>query len=384
MSWVRIGDTAATDPRVLALADRKEPLLATAAWGFFVHLAELSAGNFTDYVITVGFIDQAGGPAAPRLLRRCIQAGLITPLDGTGRHRRWKLIDDAPELLHIRLKDEVAWEKQQKADTHNTRYLVAVLLRDGEACRYCGRPVQPNDNRSGRGRTIDHLHPGRPARGAEDLVVACRECNGARGRDWQNEDGRDGFHDRWPLRRPPSPLIFVRSTVNWLESKGHQVPAGSVIAERAHTPSRGTAATHSSGPTASHPAAEGVATSTRNTSPDVQRPAHHAGHAATGGPCQGATHPDPSGVAAPPPTDPPTGGDSAPDATHPANAGVAASESRTDRSVTDRSGTGRARVGSGSGGLPPPRASPTGSPDRPTQPRRTRRGRRRSPSGGSL
>jgi 5-methylcytosine-specific restriction endonuclease McrA len=340
MSWFRVGDTAATDPRRLALNDPKDPLIGITCFGFLVELGTLSASNKTDYVLTRGFLIQAGGAAWEQLLRRCVRVGLIIPLGGRGHDRKWKLIDDAPELFHIRLKDEVAWERQQKSDTRNDRYRVAVFLRDGDSCRYCGVVVQPNDNRSARGRTIDHVRPGQTARSVDDLVVACRSCNGARGKDWQDEDARDGFAARWPLHPIPSPLIFIRSTVIELEDKGHTIPQGSVIAERAKNPTRET-------PTADqHPAPAGVAAATVGSAPECQ---------------------------------------------HPAPAGVAAPESRTDRSATERSGTaGPGRVGSGSGlvgsgGSPPTRASPAHPPDPParsTQPRRTRRGRR-SRSGGT-
>ena len=351
MSWFRVGDTAATDPRILALEDPRDPLLGTLCFGFLVKLGTQSANHFTDYVIHPGFLPLAGGQAAQKLLKRCIAAGLIIPLGGRGQKQRWKLIDTAPELFHIRLKDEVAWEKQQKADTRNPALQEPVLLRDGDACRWCAIPVQPNDTRSRRGRQFDHLRPGQAARGPEDLVVACRGCNGERGRDQQEHPGEtaDEFAARWAprLRPPPKQLFFVRSTADWLTEAGHTIPSRSVIADRA-------------------PAA-------RNTpTPSVP---------------DGATHPANAGVAAPPPqTRPRAGGQDAPAATHPAPAGVAAAESRNDhRSVTDRSGAGRVGVGSvaGSGGSPPSRASPPGPTDRSTEPRRTRRGRRRTASGGT-
>ncbi len=353
MSWFRVGDTAATDPRILALEDPRDPTMGTLCFGFLVKLGTQSANHFTDYVIHPGFLALAGGPSAPKLLKRCIAAGLIIDLGGRGAARRWKLIDSAPELFHIRLQAEVAWEKQQKADTRNPALQEPVLLRDGDACRWCGIPVQPSDTRSRRGRQFDHLRPGQPARGPQDLVVACRGCNGERGRDQQEhpDETADQFAARWAPRLlpPPNQLFFVRSTVTWLTESGHTIPAGSVVADRA-------------------PAS-------RNT-PSTSDP-------------DGATHPANAGVAKPPPHTLGAAGHDAPAATHPAPAGVAAAESRTDRSVTNRSGAGRVGDGSGlvgSGGSPPTRASPdrpASDPPTSTGPRRTRRGRRRSRSGGS-
>lgn len=356
MSWFRVGDTAATDPRILALEDPRDPTMGTLCFGFLVKLGTQSANHFTDYVIHPGFLALAGGPAAPKLLKRCIAAGLIIPLGGRGTGRRWKLIDTAPELFHIRLQAEVAWEKHQKADTRNPVLQEPVLLRDGDACRWCGIPVQPSDTRSRRGRHFDHLYPGQSARGPQDLVVACRGCNSARGRDQQEhpEETAEEFAARWAprLRPPPRQLFFVRPTVDWLTESGHTIPAGSVIAERA-------------------PVDDGRPTTSSST---------------TTAP---ATHPVNAGVAKPPQQAPEPAGHRALTATHTAPAEVAAAESRTDQSATKWSGAGRVGDGSGlvgSGGSPPTRAAPDRPPSEPptaTARRRTRRGRRRSSSGGS-
>ena len=399
MAWLRVGDTFSTHPLILALIDPAEPFIGSACKGFFLELAALSANALTDYEITQGFINLAGGAAAPELLKRCKRAGLITDLGGRGNARRWKLIDTAPELIHIRLKAEVSWERQQKADTGNPLLRAAAYLRDGDACRYCGVVVQPADNMSPRGKTLDHVHPGQQARTAEDLVVCCRRCNGRRGKDWQDEENRPGFAARWPLRRPPSPLLFVRSTVTWLEKQGHSLPPGSVIAERAPKPD---STPTTSDQEATRPATQaGAAAPGRSTTaPKCQHSATQVDVAAPDASTTGATRPaSQAGAAAPaPPADqhPASPGvaaanSTAPECQHPAPAGVAAPESRTDRSPTDRSRTADpGRVGSGRGGAggspptPPARADPPDPPQ--TQPnapaRRTRRGRRRPRTGG--
>jgi 5-methylcytosine-specific restriction endonuclease McrA len=72
--------------------------------------------------------------------------------------------------------------------------LVAVLVRDGDRCVWCGRAftglVQP---------TTDHLVPrvkGGPS-WIENEVAACRRCNGQRGHttplDWLHECERRGW-----------------------------------------------------------------------------------------------------------------------------------------------------------------------------------------------
>lgn len=392
MSWLRIGDTATIHPRVLDLHDPADPLVGPAAWGFLLHIATLCAARGT-YDVAPGFITQAGGPAAPQLLKACVRAGLLVHVSGTGRNRRYRLTDDDDDLLHIRTKAEKDWEAQQKADNGNLQLTVPVLLRDGDACRYCRRVCQPNDNRSTaqRGRTFDHLRPGQGARTPDDLVVACRGCNGARGAAYQQGASPAELAERFPLLPPPGRLIFVQSTALKLEEQGYTIPTGSVVLAKAEHASRA----QSAGRDPAHPTHQvGVATSGPSTTPsDDQHPGSQPGVATPDG-NDGRAHPGSQpGVAPPPP----------PGRAHPANqpgvappAGPAAPHQvpdrpTVDRSVTDRSGTaGPGRVGSGSGSGrvagPPSRLSPDpprpDSPTRSTTAPRSRRGRRRSRPGG--
>lgn len=393
MPWLRLGDTFHTDPLILALIDPKDPMMGPACKGFFVDVATLSAQNKTDYVITPGFVHEAGGPVADLLLRRCIRAGLIIPLGGRGTDRRWKIIDTRHDLVHIRTRAEIDWEKQQKADTHRKAFQLVVFARDGDACRWCGVPVQPNDHRSRRAREIDHLRPGLPADGPDDLVVACKSCNSKRGADWDPiGETPDQFSARWAdrLRPVPTPLLFVRSTVNFLEDNGVHVPDDSVIIEKAPKVGDTVDTPPTSGQDPAHPAPAGVAPPARRTTAPRQHPATQAGVAATAPAprtTRSRTQPD---AAAPPsktahqhPT-PPVGvadaSTTAPEDTqHPAaTAGVAGPESRDHPSTTDRSRAGRpGRVGSGRSA--PSRDHPPSGPSLPAapQPRKTRRGRRR-------
>lgn len=401
MPWFRVGDTLATDPRVVVLQDAKDPMVFPACVGFLTMLGTLSTQHGTDWVIHPGFLQIAGGPAAADLLKRCIRAELITFLGGKGTARRWKLKPDAPELWHLRPQAQVDWDRRQKLDTRNPAFQLAVLLRDGDSCRYCGRAVQPYDTKSARGRSIDHISPLQlGATGPDDLVVSCLGCNGRRGKDWQDETQRATFGDRWKLLPPPAQLFFVRRTVDWIEDQGRTIPADAIIVNKAPRADDTTAAptTQTFGPASQHPAAAGVAAPTRRTTaPADQHPAQ-AGVAATGARTtptrprsqRGAAstpaadqHPaSPAGVAAT------ADSTTAPECTqHPAPAGVAdAPESRTDPSPTDRSrgappgrvGTGRVGTGGSSSPAPSPSLAPSPDPPQsPARPRPTRRGRRR-------
>ncbi len=54
--------------------------------------------------------------------------------------------------------------------------LRAVRERDGDACRYCGKPIQWHDRRGPGGATYDHIDPNGDNT-IENVVVACRSCN---------------------------------------------------------------------------------------------------------------------------------------------------------------------------------------------------------------
>ncbi|SDG95713.1 HNH endonuclease [Klenkia brasiliensis] len=389
MAWLRIGDTSTIHPLRLALHDPANPLVARAAWGVFLDLATLCAAEGT-YDVAPGFMHLAGGTEAPDLIRRLHRAGLLVHTAGTGRHRTYKIVDDRPELIHIRLRTEIDWEKKRRQDTGDPRLKAAVLLRDGDACRWCGRVVQPNDNRSPRGRELDHLRPGDAARTPDDLVVACKVCNGARGKAWQDTETRGQLAELFRLLPPPTERIYVQSTATWLVEQGHPLPPGSRVVARADHTAPTTSRAPRAGSDPTHPATAGVANGPTTPSDD-QHPAT-AGVATPDGP-DGRAHPgNQPGVAPPSPTSTPHPG-TQPGVAPPAGATQHDAPDRptADRSVTDRSGgAGPGRVGSGSGagrvaGPPsrlapdPPRTDSTTTP--PTAPR-SRRGRRRSRPGG--
>jgi hypothetical protein len=65
---------------------------------------------------------------------------------------------------------------------------LAIYLRDGMACAYCGAAVE-----DGAILTLDHLtaHSHGGSNDAGNLVTACRKCNSSRGnRDWREFAGK--------------------------------------------------------------------------------------------------------------------------------------------------------------------------------------------------
>jgi 5-methylcytosine-specific restriction endonuclease McrA len=74
-----------------------------------------------------------------------------------------------------RAENDVQRAKARELKDKTLRH--AVKQRDGDRCRYCGHPVRWADRKTGAGGVLDHVDP-TIAAGADNLVVACRSCNG--------------------------------------------------------------------------------------------------------------------------------------------------------------------------------------------------------------
>lgn len=231
MAWVRWGDAMAMHPSLLAVLEHPEfdDRLLNEVTGFVTRCAAQSGAHNTDYVVRRGTAIQIAGPTRVDLLLDVAAfAGLITEVEISDDGRAvtaYKLKDDDPEFLHLRLKKEIEWEQQRKNDSARPQLIVPVRLRDGDACRWCGCIVDWFDRRSGRAGTYDHLVPGEPAT-IDTYVVCCKSCNSSR-RDGLAPNGRTNV-----LPAPAKPYFSVK-TVEWLtdnewrKSQAIPVPAPS-------------------------------------------------------------------------------------------------------------------------------------------------------------
>jgi hypothetical protein len=217
MSWLKAGDNGATHPVVMRVhgLPGSDDRSVNEVCGFMVRCYLQAAGHTTDYVLEEGTAWLLGGAHTERLLELARKAGYLKPIRGAGA-RRWRLLDD-PEFLHMRLRAEIDWERQQRADAANPALTVPVRLRDGDGCRYCGRVANWRARRGALAGTYDHRVPGKPGT-VSTLVVACGACNAGR-RDDPEAD------QRYPLRpAPPSPY-YSKITAAFLAEHGHTVTA---------------------------------------------------------------------------------------------------------------------------------------------------------------
>ncbi|MGN7134579.1 hypothetical protein ACTHQY_15035 [Rhodococcoides corynebacterioides] len=249
MPFVRWGDTAANHPIVLSVLEHEEfdDRLVNEVNGFVNRCAQQAGAHLTDYVITRGTAVLIAGPSrVDVLVPVAIFAGYMTSVDIDGRVG-YKLVDTDHDFLHLRLREEVEFERQRRSDNSNPALIVPVRMRDGDACRYCGRVVTWGSKTGAWSGTYDHLEPGKPAT-VDTYVVCCRSCNSAR------SDGTKPRGARTLLTAPSVPY-FSKHTVEWItnhqwaQSNGYEPPARSRRNVRPGDPAPGatTSATTSTG-----------------------------------------------------------------------------------------------------------------------------------------
>lgn len=221
MPWAKLSDTSATHPRVMKLdtLEDAEDHTLNEVFGFITRAAVLSAQHLTDYRLEASTARMLAPDRWERLVDQAQKAGLLGRTNGRGRARWWAIVQD-DDLIHIRLRDEVEWERQRDRDRKNTSLTMPVRARWGDACAYCRHVVNWSDHRGNRGGTFDHRNPGQKA--TEDtFVVSCRSCNSQRGRNPELFDRLN------PISGPPAEPYFHPSTVKLLARHGYDVKPGS-------------------------------------------------------------------------------------------------------------------------------------------------------------
>lgn len=229
MTWVRWGDTSANHPIVLSVLEHDDcdDRLVNEVHGFVSRCAAQAGSHLTDYVITRGTaVLMAGASRVDILLAVAVFAGYMTDVMVDDRPA-YKLVDDDPEFLHLRLKEEVEFERQRRRDNSNPSLIVPVRLRDGDACRWCGRIVDWGSRKAARSGTYDHLIAGQAAT-IETYVVCCTGCNSSR---------KDGSRPRNidKLLAPPEIPYYGPKTIEWLEGNEWRKRQGLPVPPRPRT-----------------------------------------------------------------------------------------------------------------------------------------------------
>ncbi|MDG3012477.1 hypothetical protein G4X40_20260 [Rhodococcus sp. D2-41] len=394
---MRWGDTSANHPIVLTVLEHEacDDRLVNEVHGFITRCAAQAGAHLTDYVVTRGTAVLCAGPSrVDVLLTVATAAGYLTEVTVDGR-TAYKLVDDDPEFLHLRLRAEVEWERQRRTDNSNPALIVPVRLRDGDGCRWCGKVVNWAAKTGARSGTYDHLVPGSPAT-VDTYVVACRGCNSSR---------KDGSHPRAAGELLPVPVrpYFSPYSCDWLEANAWRKTNGCTVPPRprkvitpgnpapGHEPGATTAGqrpdTQSRNARTHHGASTGSTPVSASPAAQAQRPDTQSENAQN--PNLTSTRPDSQSDHAPNPVRPDTQpGNATHDDQHkPASCQdpVRKPQDPTRREGTDpvrpgRDGTGR--DGSGREPSPTPPLGDMPSPSRsPTHRGRGRRSRRRHTTG---
>lgn len=203
------------DERVLGvaeLADADERSV-NEVFGFVMRLFLQAAQQGSDYRVSFGTA-MVLSPRYEALLALAAKAGLLS-IGVEDDRKVIRLVADE-EFMHMRTREQIAWENQRKADTSDLSLVLPVRVRDGDACRYCGKVVSFGMRNGNRAGTYDHLVPGQRARNIDELVVACKGCNSGR----RDEEGGRG--SRYPLLPPPAEeqRYYSTATLTWFKDQG--------------------------------------------------------------------------------------------------------------------------------------------------------------------
>lgn len=199
LAWFEAHDTMARHPKTLKLArllnvDRRYAvglLHDLFSWGLYAAAkdGELHGLTAADIAQALDYPPKKGAAAVEAL----VASGYLeeTP-DGYAIHDWY----DYAGKLAERREDEKAYKARKYSLYNNMRLIKAVRTRDGDFCRYCGKPVNWNDRKGADGGTYDHVDPDGESV-LENIVVACRSCN-------SRKKNRTPEQAEMPLLPPPN------------------------------------------------------------------------------------------------------------------------------------------------------------------------------------
>lgn len=180
MAWTKVDDGWWSHPK-LRRAGR-------AARGLFCDLLAYSADKGSDGFVPADMLDLVGASPADPDLKALLKVGMLHRRTDECRcmaTRAWSWPADRGYLIHDYLdynpsKAETTVARAQKAELRDPALRAELRARDFGRCRYCAVKVgKPSDRRSPFAETLDHVDPA-VAAGADNLVIACRACNGAK------------------------------------------------------------------------------------------------------------------------------------------------------------------------------------------------------------
>lgn len=218
MAWVRVGDEALSHPKLMSLYDVEgaEDISIIEMFGFLMALATYSAKHLTDGIIERGAAFRDGDRSrSAHLIDVAVGAGLLTWVEVEGK-RKLRLFTDE-EFIHVQPREEVMRRRARSRENRDPNKKAAVIFRDGDQCRYCGKVVRWTGPKGYNLGTLDHVDPDSLGDApVEGLVVACYECNSSRGH------AREAFDAASPLRPVPTTPYYGVWSAEFLTRYGYE------------------------------------------------------------------------------------------------------------------------------------------------------------------
>lgn len=239
MAWVRVGDEALSHPKLMSLYDVEgaEDISIVEMFGFLMALATYSAKHLTDGIIERGAAFRDGDRSrVVRLIDAAVAAELLTWVEVDGA-KKLRLFTDE-EFIHIQPREEVMRRRARSRENRDPNKKAAVIFRDGDQCRYCGKVVRWTGPKGYNLGTLDHVDPDSLGDApVEGLVVACYECNSSRGH------AREAFDAASPLRPVPTTPYYGVWSAEFLTRYGYEaapsVDPGAPVDPASEPPARG-------------------------------------------------------------------------------------------------------------------------------------------------
>ncbi|MEY8577229.1 hypothetical protein AALI21_02835 [Corynebacteriaceae bacterium 6-324] len=175
------------------------------AIGVLTQLAAISGAHLTDGLINTGSLAQVAPGRERQILSHFVEAEIAQEIWENEKLVAVQLVLDDEEFFHIKSKEEYEQDNARKRDYRKPGLWAQVRMRDGDACRWCGKSVSWSVKSGYRKATIDSLN-GHKNSTPETLVVACGQCNSARG------GGAE-----YSLLEPPERPIYGKHTVEFVK-----------------------------------------------------------------------------------------------------------------------------------------------------------------------
>ncbi|WP_313549029.1 hypothetical protein, partial [Corynebacterium sp.] len=207
MPWLRVGDNMATHPTIgkLLASTNFDHAVKNECIGVLTQLAATSGAHLTDGLINTGSMAQVAPGREREVLSHFVEAEIAKEIYENDKLVAVQLILDDEDFFHIKSKEEYEQDNARKRDYRKPGLWAQVRMRDGDACRWCGKSVSWSVKSGYRKATIDSLN-GHKDSTPETLVVACGQCNSARG------GGAE-----YSLLAPPERPIYGKHTVDFVK-----------------------------------------------------------------------------------------------------------------------------------------------------------------------